>query len=584
MTRETETETETEAERVRALDEETVASIAAGEVVTRPEDAVVELVENALDAGASRIEVTVVGDGTPLLRVRDDGRGMSEANAARAVDRHTTSKLGDAADLQRVSTLGFRGEALPSIAAAGTLELVTNDGGARGTRVVVDGEKRVEPAGRARGATVEVRDLFAEMPARRRSLASSRAEFARVSDAVSRYALARPDVAFSLVHEAAGESESPDGRRGREVFSTSGSGDYADAVLGVYDRDVAGRSTTFESERTVEDDGEEVTVRIEGLLAHPSVTRARRDHVYTAVNGRAFPSEALRRAVVAGYGDLLPDDRAPVAVVSVSLPAHWCDHNVHPAKREVRLRAHRAVEDAVRESVRDALSTADLRRSEEVAMDLDSTLEPADGEESRFDGVRVIGQFRELYLLCEADDDLLVIDQHAAHERVNYERLRAAKDGGGGAETDTPVESADVDPPATVSLSPAQAAAADEWREELTKLGFAVDPFGGGTVRVSAVPAPMGRAAAPASVRDALDALRGGEAPADATDRLLKDLACHPSLKAGDELSSEEATRLVERLGTCEAPYACPHGRPTVLSIEEETFVRGFERRATRMD
>ncbi|ELZ34082.1 DNA mismatch repair protein mutl [Halogeometricum pallidum JCM 14848] len=586
MTRETETEAEAGTGRVRPLDEETVASIAAGEVVTRPEDVVVELVENALDAGASRIEVTVVGDGTPLLRVRDDGRGMSEADAARAVDRHTTSKLGDADDLRTVSTLGFRGEALPSIAAAGTLELVTNDGGARGTRVLVDGEKRVEPAGRARGTTVEVRDLFAEMPARRRSLASSRAEFARVSDAVSRYALARPDVAFSLVHEAAEADESgggaSDGRRGREVFCTSGSGDYADAVLGVYDRDVAGRSTTFESERTVEDDGESATVRVEGLLAHPSVTRARRDHVYTAVNGRAFPSEALRRAVVAGYGDLLPDGRAPVAVVSVSLPAHWCDHNVHPAKREVRLRAHRAVERAVRESVRDALSTADLRRSEEVAMDLDSTLEPVDGEASRFDDVRVIGQFRELYLLCEADDDLLVIDQHAAHERVNYERLRAARDGEDG--DSEPSVSADVDPPAAVSLSPAQAAAADEWRAELAHLGFAVDPFGGGTVRVSAVPAPMGRAAAPESVRDALDALRGGETPGDATDRLLKDLACHPSLKAGDGLSSAEATRLVERLGACETPYACPHGRPTVLSIEEETFVRGFERRSTRMD
>ena len=563
--------------RVRALDDETVASIAAGEVITRPEDAVVELVENALDADAARVEVTVVGDGTDLLRVRDDGRGMSEADASLAVERHATSKLGDAADLRRVETLGFRGEALPSIAAAGRLELVTNDGGSRGTRVVAgDGDKRVEPAGRARGTTVEVRDLFADTPARRQSLASSRAEFARVSDAVSRYALARPDVAFSLVHDGGGDS---DGRGGREVFSTPGSGDYADAVLGVYDRDVAGRSTTFESERTVTDDGESVTVRVEGLLAHPSVTRSRRDHVYTAVNGRAFPSETLRRAVVAGYGDLLPDGRAPVAVVAVSLPPAWCDHNVHPAKREVRLRAQRAVEEAVRDAVREALSTADLRRSEEVAMDLDSTLEPLDGADGRFDDVRVIGQFRGLYLLCEADDDLLVVDQHAAHERVNYERLRAARESDDG----RAVESVDVDPPAAVSLSPAQAAAADEWRAELARLGYRLEPFGGGTVRVAGVPAPMGRAADPASLRDALDALRAGETPADAADRLLKDLACHPSLKAGDELSVEAATRLVERLGSCDQPYACPHGRPTVLSIEEETFVRGFERRSTRV-
>ncbi|SFR50707.1 DNA mismatch repair endonuclease MutL [Halogeometricum limi] len=569
--------TETE-NRVRALDEETVASIAAGEVVTRPEDVVVELVENALDAGATRVRVTVGGDGTRLLRVRDDGRGMSEADAALAVERHTTSKLDDHAELQTVSTLGFRGEALPSIAAAGTLELVTNDGGARGTRVTVGPEKRVEPAGRAQGTTVEVRDLFAEMPARKRSLASTRAEFARISDAVSRYALARPDVAFSLVHET-DDAGAANGRGGREVFSTSGSGDYADAVLGVYDRDVAGRSSTFTAEQPVDDDGETATVRVEGLLAHPSVTRARRDHVYTAVNGRAFPSETLRRAVVAGYGELLPDGRAPVAVVCVSLPPSWCDHNVHPAKREVRLRGRREIERVVREAVHDALSTADLRRAAEVAMDLDSTLEPADTE-SRFAGVRVIGQFRDLYVLCEADDELLVVDQHAAHERVNYERLRAATNG----ETEVPVESVDVDPPATVSLSPAQAATADEWGDELDRLGYAVESFGGAAVRVRAVPAPMGRAATPESVRDALDALRGGKSSDDAVDRLLKDLACHPSLKAGDELSIEEATRLVDRLGECERPYACPHGRPTVLSIGEEAFVRGFERRATRMD
>jgi DNA mismatch repair protein MutL len=576
-----ETNGDANAAAVRRLDDATVAHIAAGEVVTRPEDVAVELIENALDAGATRITVTAAGDGTDLLRVRDDGRGMSEADAALAVERHTTSKLRTSSGLETVETLGFRGEALPSIAAAaGTLELVTNDGGPRGTCVrvadgvasetrradgsAVDGEKTVSPAGRARGTTVEVRELFAEMPARRRSLASSRAEFARVSDAVSRYALARPDVAFTLVHD------------GSEVFATPGSGRYADAVLGVYDRDVAGRSTTFESERAVEDDGERASVRVEGLLVHPSVTRARRDHVYTAVNGRAYPSNALRRAVVDGYGDLLPDGRAPVAVVSVSLPPSWADHNVHPAKREVRLRAQESVARAVRDGVAEALTTADLRRSGELAMDLGASLEPRSPDaDSAFEGASVIGQYRGLYLLCEADDDLLVVDQHAAHERVNYERLRAATDGA--------PDSAAVDPSATVSLSPGPFATAVERRAELAALGYEIEPFGGGTVRVSAVPAPMGRPAAPESVRDALDALAGGETPDEGREALLKSLACHPSLKAGDRLADEDAAALVERLGACEQPYACPHGRPTVLSIDEETFVRGFERRATRM-
>jgi DNA mismatch repair protein MutL len=231
------------------------------------------------------------------------------------------------------------------------------------------------------------------------------------------------------------------------------------------------------------------------------------------------------------------------------------------------------VQEAVRSAVEEALATADLARSAEVAFDLESSLAPAEGT-SAFADVRVIGQFRGLYLLCEADDDLLVVDQHAAHERVNYERLLETVEGG--------VPSAELDPPTTVTLSPAEASAVEEHREALERAGYDVAPFGGRTYRVSAVPAPLGRAAAPESVHDALAALRDGTHE-DPREELLKDVACHPSLKAGDELTDEEATRLVERLGQCDQPYACPHGRPTVLSLEESTLARGFERGNTRL-
>jgi DNA mismatch repair protein MutL len=575
--------------RIRRLDPETRRKIAAGEVVTRPAAVVRELVENSLDAGASRIEVAVDGDGTDRIRVRDDGHGMSREEAALAVERHTTSKLSGPADVERISTLGFRGEALPSIAAVADLVVTTNDGGPRGTcvRVAGDGEAgaadtdavAVEPAGRARGTTVEVRDLFATRPARRKHLASAKTEFARVSKLLSRYALCHPRVRFSLSHD------------GRETFTTPGTG-WTDALLGVYDRTVAGQSTCFSfvaggdgegGERRDSDgrgdggrreDGGETAVRVEGVLCYPSVTRASRDHVHVAVNGRPLADESLRRAVVAGYGSLLPADRAPVAVVAVTVPPETVDHNVHPAKAEVAFRDG-GVAGTVERAVGDALATADLRRSGEVSMDLETTLQPVE-RESRLADVTVIGQFRGLYLLCADGDDLLIVDQHAAHERVNYERLRDAVGD---------VPSRPVDPPATLAVSTTEAALVDALGAQLGKLGYRAATFGGGTVRVSAVPAPLGRTAAPESLRDVLATLdrADGSGVDDVRDGLLAEMACHPSLKAGDALSVEDAERLLDRLGACEQPYACPHGRPTVLSIDEETLVRGFERGNTRL-
>ncbi|MFC6837754.1 DNA mismatch repair endonuclease MutL [Halomarina ordinaria] len=546
---------------IERLDETTVARIAAGEVVTRPASVVRELVENALDAGATSVEVGVENAGLDLIRVTDDGHGMGRDDAVLAVERHTTSKLSGVEGVERVSTLGFRGEALPSIAEVADLVVTTRaEGeGASGTRVTVEGgETGVEAAGHAVGTTVEVRDLFARVPARRESLGTPKREFARVSDALSRYALAHPDVRFRLTHD------------GRTVLSAPGTGADVDALLAVYDRAVAGQSASLAAND--EGDGGDGDVRVAGVACYPSVTRASKEHVYVAVNGRPVRDGDLRAAVVAGYGELLPGDRWPVAAVRVSLAPDAVDQNVHPAKREVRLRDPEGVADVVERAVREALSTADLARAADVAFDTETALAPA---ESRFEDLSVIGQFRGLYLLCEAEGDLLVVDQHAAHERVNYERLRAAVDGA--------VPSAPLDPPATLSLSTREVALLDAHREVLEAAGFRVEPFGGDSYRVTGVPAPLGRVADPRALKDTLDTLLTGERPDDPRDALLADLACHPSLKAGDALSRAEAAELLDRLGECTQPYACPHGRPTVLRIDEATLAKGFERSATRL-
>jgi DNA mismatch repair protein MutL len=547
---------------VTKLDTKTIERIAAGEVITRPASVVTELVENALDANASRIEIAVENGGLDRVRVSDDGHGMDEADAALAVERHTTSKITDATDVDRIETLGFRGEALPSIASVARLELTTktNDTVA-GTRVIIEDGKTVETAGRGVGTTVEATDLFSTLPARRESLGSPSQEFARISQFVSQYALSCSDVRFHLSHD------------GRTVISTSGTG-RTDAILSIYDRSIAGQSTEFEwveETENADEDTENITVR--GLLVYPAVTRAKPTHVYTAVNGRALRDATIRDATLAGYGSLLPSDRFPIAVVSVDLPPMAVDVNVHPAKKEVRFTYDDRVTAAVERAVSQALAGENLSRQAEFEFDA----EPIPGERmSEFDGVSVIGQFRELYVLCETDGDLLVVDQHAAHERINYERLReiASDD----------IESVALDPSPTLSLTAAEAATVEGNRDAIEALGFRLEEFGSGTYRITGMPAPLGQVASSDAVHDVLDAFLADEEPEDPRDALLADLACHPSFRAGDELSRTDMAHLVERLGTCEQPFACPHGRPTVLSIGEATLAQSFDRPNTRRE
>jgi DNA mismatch repair protein MutL len=535
------------------LPEAAIRHIAAGEVVTRPAAVVKELVENAVDAGASRVEVAVENGGLDRIEVRDDGHGMRPAAAPRAFERYATSKVGDVEDVAAVETLGFRGEALAAIADAGDVELVTKADGARGVRATPDGT--VETAPRGVGTTVVVRDLFADRPARRESLATPRTEFSRVADVCTRYALTHPDLRIRLEHD------------GSRTFETPGSGEYADALLATYDRELAGQALEFEDER----DG----VAVSGTVVSPAVTRAKPSHVSVAVNGRALRESAIRDAVIEGYGDLLPGDRYPVAAVAVKVDPAEVDANVHPAKTDVAFTDPDRVTRAVERAVADRLSTADLARAAAVTTDLEADVEPLEGG-TPFGELSVIGVFRELYVLCERGDELLVIDAHAAHERVTVERLRAAV-------ADREVPSVSLDPPVAVRLAPAERGVLEDARETVRRLGYEVTLVGDGTARVGAVPAPVGRVAAPESLRDVLDRLRAGE-DLDVREDLLGDLACHPSLSAGDDLDRERAERLLERLGACEQPYACPHGRPTVLSIEEATLARGFDRPNTRFD
>jgi DNA mismatch repair protein MutL len=575
-----------------------------------------------------------------------------------AVRQHTTSKLGDADDLDAVSTLGFRGEALYTVGSVSKMTVTTRprNAGDSGSRIVVDhgdgGD--VEPAGRPAGTTVEVGDLFGETPARRKYLKRPATEFGHVNRAVTRYALANPGVAVSLTHD------------GREVFATTGTGDVRDAALAVYGREVA------QSLREVDAEPDAGSVaRVHGYVSDPEVTRSTREYLATFVNGRAVTDTVLREAVLDGYGGQLAPDRYPFAVLFVD--CEGVDANVHPRKLEVRFADEAGVKRAVESAVRDALLDSGLVRSgaprgaskpddaeitpgsgiddsetgetagvsdghgsgaaasgtasdssaagfgdgasfeatsdgsDESATDVESTdstrQQPEPMGESRassFDPpaenarltgdtssddsdetdpvperdslpeMRVLGQLHGTYVVAEAEDGLVLVDQHAADERVHYERLRDKLDGASQALV-APVE---------LELTAGEAAVFESALGGLRELGFDAE-LAGRTARVTAVPAVLSDALDPELARDVLAeflADAGGDPVGDAADALLSDLACSPAIKGNTSLTEGSVVALLDALDGCENPYACPHGRPTVVEVDGDELAARFER------
>jgi len=703
---------------IRPLDDRTVERIAAGEVVERPASAVKELVENSVDADASTVAVTVEGDGTDLLRVRDDGHGMTEADVRAAVREHTTSKIDDIDDLERgVDTLGFRGEALHTIGAVSRLAIETKPRGATaaGTRLEYEGGEvvDVDPVGCPEGTTVAVRDLFYNTPARRKYLKREATEFAHVSRVVSRYALANPDVAVELEHD------------GRETFSTPGQGDLQAAIMAVYGREVAESmvpvvggdppavATDLDDLRppgadlSIDPAPEAPIEGITGYVSHPETTRSSADYVATFVDGRYVRSSTVRDAVVEAYGGQLASDRYPFAVLYLSTAAGSVDVNVHPRKTEVRFDDEDAVRTSVREAVRAALLDHGLVRSsaprgrsapDETSVSpsdrssdpvdapdadghdpaddtpqerdtapgddrhsrrrtagadrsppgRDRSTAPASGGRSRpaaaggspdhvdggdradpagsrpddadgprqtslssvgdddastrtderVDGaseqrtlsgdaaapdhrgdrlpsMRVLGQLDDTYVVSETDDGLVLVDQHAADERVNYERLHDRLADPDRQRLATPV---------TLSLTAVEAATATAARAALERLGFefTVEAADDHRVQVTAVPAVVDAAVDPDRLRavlaDVVDGVDPGASVDAAVDAVLADLACYPSVTGNTSLTEGRVGDLLSALEDCENPYACPHGRPTVVRIDAAEIEARFER------
>jgi DNA mismatch repair protein MutL len=571
---------------IQILPHEVASAIAAGEVVERPVSVVKELVENALDAGARSIAVRIEGGGRRLVEVSDDGGGIPAEEVPLAVERHATSKLRTIDDLFAIRTLGFRGEALASIAAVAHLELVSRTAqDPIGTRLRAEGGHAGKPeaVGAPAGTVVRVRDLFFNVPARQKFLKAEDTERRRVLTLVTRYALAYPHVRFQLTQEA------------RPAFASSGSGDRREVLSAVFGLDVAREMIALPK---VEGRG----VQVDGFISPPAVSRSNRREVTLFVNGRWIQDASLTAAVVQAYQGLLMVGRYPIAALFVTVPPETVDVNVHPAKAEIRFREPEAVFATVQRAVRATLlnqaPATDLVppatwgagwRESAAARAADPAWaiahaaaqeEPPAGSAAqaslsagRLPLLRSIGQVGATYLVAEGPDGLYLIDQHAAHERVLFERLMQLQQTGAASQT--------LLEPVTVELSAAESMVLEGQVEILRRLGFDVDAFGSTAYRVRAVPPLLAHLPAALALRAVIEDFEEDEAPlADAVEARVAARVCkRAAVKAGQVLSLAEQEQLVRDLEACAVPRSCPHGRPTMIHLSVDTLERQFGRR-----
>ena len=579
------------------LPEEVVKKIAAGEVVERPASVVKELVENSLDAKSNVINVEVINGGLKEIKVIDNGIGMSEEDAILACRRHTTSKIRTADDLKHIKTLGFRGEALASIAAVSKVTIITRrKEDPVGTKVIVEGGKlkKVEPIGCNVGTTVIVKDLFYNVPVRRKFLKSTAKEFEYIADVVARYSFLYLNVHFTLKHN------------GRNIITSPATTKLVDKVSYVYGINVA--------KSLIEISEQKDQLTITGVASKPHISRATRDYITTFVNGRYVISQILYRAIDEAYFTLLPEKRYPIVIFNLEIPPEEIDVNIHPSKREIRFHNTEQVYNFVKESIRNALlreklqpeitervktqlksqvqkvheiveadvvTNNQMKRGNIGLMRQETLTEIASVEEVKKPSKykipwKILGQVGNVFIVATDGENIFIIDQHAAHERVQFERLLREyyKDR---------IKSQELLEPYVLDFPPQKVDSLKNLLDFLRNMGIDIEFFGGNTFLVRTVPVIIKRFVDKETIRDFVDDLldfaeiKKGRLPNERDAIAL--MACRSAIKAGDPLSQEQMEKLIyELLSTTENPYTCPHGRPTILELRKEKLYKLFKR------
>ncbi|MFD0859737.1 DNA mismatch repair endonuclease MutL [Roseovarius aquimarinus] len=602
---------------IRQLDEAAINRIAAGEVVERPASAVKELVENAIDAGASRIAVEIADGGKTLIRVTDDGCGMTPEDLPLALARHATSKI-DGSDLLNIHSFGFRGEALASLGAVGRLSISSRAAGHEGAEISVSGGRigAVRPAALNGGTIITLRDLFFATPARLKFMRTDRAEAQAIGDVVKRLAMAEPQIGFTL-RDVSGGGE------GRLSFRADAeTGDMFDALHARLARVIG---SDF-AENSMRIDAEREGIRLTGCAGLPTYSRGAAVAQYLFVNGRPVRDRMLLGALRAGYMDVLGRDRHPVAALFVECEGALVDVNVHPAKSEVRFRDPGLVRGLIVSGLRHALAEAGHRASSTVAAgtlgafrpeqggqqtgariyqmdrpsqqaraasyaaqapgfaemqgDYSARAEPAQEERGTQEAAAGLplgaarAQVHENYIIAQTEDGIVIVDQHAAHERLVYERLKREQEGHG-----IPAQALLI--PEIVELCEGDCATLMEAAEDLARLGLCIEPFGGGAIAVRETPAMLGNVDARALVLDVLDELtdQGDSQTLRARiDAILSRMSCHGSIRSGRRMQADEMNALLREMEATPLSGQCNHGRPTYVALKLSDIERLFGR------
>jgi DNA mismatch repair protein MutL len=577
---------------IRILSPEVASKIAAGEVVERPASVVKELIENSIDAGATEVKVEIRQGGRRLIRVIDDGCGIPRDEVKLAFERYATSKLQSSEQLATISTLGFRGEALPSIAAVSQATLVTHaQGEEMGTLLRLEAGRMVrhEAQGAGQGTVVTVENLFFNTPARLKFLRSDATEARHISELVTCYAMAYPGLRFGLLSD------------GKTVFQSKGTGRLYDVLVDVYGLQVAEQMLEVQDGQSSKS-----SVSVSGFVSDPLLNRSHSRNMTVLVNGRWVRDRVTSYAIREAYHSLLPRGRHPVVVLRLEMPADRVDVNVHPAKSEVRFRDTGEVFSAVQRAVRGTLAemapvprdsgsfgwdsvveTGRRRlveagdrarpRAGELALEVQRTAEPLvasieDDTREKLPMLRVLGQLGRTYIIAEGPTGMYLIDQHAAHERVLYERFQKER-------TTAAVVSQTLVEPITIESGPRQAILDGARLAKLRELGFDIESFGGDTYLVRAVPAIL----TTADLAESIVEIMGDAQTADGTrpweEEITIGLACRGAIKSGESLSKDQMQELVVQLEQTSLPRTCPHGRPTMLHVSARQLEREFGRR-----
>lgn len=585
--------------KIQLLDDKVINKIAAGEVIENPGSVVKELVENSIDAGARSIRIEIRNGGKDYIKIADDGNGMNRADALICFQRHATSKLQTIEDLQTLQTLGFRGEALSSIAAVSRLTINTNKLADKiGTGLIIEGGvlKETQDISGFQGTTVEVRNLFFNVPVRRKYLKSRAVEFARIMDVVTKYALIHPEISFKLLHDSVEKLFSPHSSGSIENLQ------YLETITYILGKSVAKEMVPIEASTPQFD--------LNGYVSKPAISRKSTAFQFLFVNNRNIKSKLISNAIREAYGNLLFPKDHPFAILSFKIDPSSIDVNIHPTKKEIRFLDEEAVHDGIREAIREKLMKMKIipiikedsrpmgRSSRGVSSHikrvpksrkLSAVLEdssthrvrekvPSEVSETdlrKLPKMYFVGQFQDTYLLMQDESNLYLIDQHAAAERITYEKLlRKIKA--------RPLPTQKLIAPMTLELSPRESSLLQsvELLERLKKFGFDISHFGGNTFLVRSVPNVFGKNLDEKVILEFFDKLEPGKKDfkSDIQDDVLKLLACHSSIRAGEPLSESRALKLISELRKCDNPYNCPHGRPTIINFSVGFLEKKFKR------